>query len=83
LVSLFVEFVEEEEEHNSMHANEPYKCTGIVAFSEQQLECMYHNHNKLDLRRELRGIISGNHTTKFQVLFKIQWGLNTIKVKRV
>jgi hypothetical protein len=32
-----------------MHANEPHKCTGVVAVNEQQLECMYHNCNKLDL----------------------------------
>jgi hypothetical protein len=49
LVSLFVEFIEEEEEHDSMHANEPHKCTRVVAINEQQLEGMYHNRYKLDL----------------------------------
>jgi hypothetical protein len=49
LVSLFVEFIEEEEKHDSMHANEPYKCTRVVAVDEQQLEGMYHNCYKLDL----------------------------------
>jgi hypothetical protein len=38
LVSLFVEFSEEEEEQDRMHANEPHKCMGIVAVNKQQLE---------------------------------------------
>jgi hypothetical protein len=38
LVSLFVEFSEEEEEQDRMHANEPHKGTGIVAVNKQQLE---------------------------------------------
>lgn len=48
LIGLFVEFVEEEEEHDGMHANEPDKCTRIVTLDEQQLECMNHNGDELN-----------------------------------
>lgn len=50
-VGLFVEFIEQEEEHNGMHANPPHKGFRIIAIDEQQLEGMDHNQNELNLKR--------------------------------
>lgn len=49
----FIEFVEQEEEHNSVHANPPDERSWIVAVNEQQLECMNHNSYKLNLWTEI------------------------------
>lgn len=48
-VGFFVEFVEQEEEHDSVHANPPDKCTWVVAIDEQQLESMKHDQDELNL----------------------------------
>lgn len=47
-VCRFVEFIEQEEEHDCVHADKPHKCLGIVAVGEQQLECMDHDSYELD-----------------------------------
>lgn len=43
-----VEFIEQEEEHNSVHSNPPHKCSRVVAIDEEKLKCVHHNSNKLD-----------------------------------
>lgn len=48
-VGTLVEFVEQEEEHDGMHANPPHKRPWIVAVDEQQLECVYHDGDELNL----------------------------------
>ena len=69
LVGLFVEFIEQEEEHNSMHANPPNKSFGIITVNEEQLEGMYHNGNKLYLnyrkknkkKKDMKSLFPENH----------------------
>lgn len=48
-VGFFVEFVEQEEEHDSVHADPPNKCTWIVAVDEEKLESMEHDQDELNL----------------------------------
>lgn len=50
-ISLVVEFLEEEEEHHSVHANPPYEGTGVVAVDEQQLEGVDHYRHELHLHK--------------------------------
>lgn len=49
-VCLLVEFLEEEEEHDSVHADPPDKGTWVVAVDEEQLEGM--DHDRYELRLE-------------------------------
>lgn len=45
-----VEFVEQEEEHESMHSDPPDERPRIVALDEQQLERMHHDRDELHLK---------------------------------
>lgn len=44
----FVEFVKQEEKHDSVHANPPNECSWIVAIYEEKLESVNHDCNKLN-----------------------------------
>lgn len=46
-----VEFVEQEEEHESVHSDPPDERSRIVALDEQQLERMYHDRDELHLKK--------------------------------
>jgi len=50
---LLIEFFEQEEEHDGVHANPPDKCLRVVAVDEQKLERMDHD------RQELQHLQSG------------------------
>lgn len=48
-VRLVVELLEEEEEHDGVHADPPDESTRVVAVDEQQLESVNHDGHKLCL----------------------------------
>lgn len=50
LVGLFVEFLEQEEEHNCVHANPPNEGSRVVTIDKQKLESVKHDENKLNLK---------------------------------
>lgn len=50
VVGLFVKFFEQEEEHDSMHANPPYEGFWIVAIDEEKLKSVKHDKYKLNLK---------------------------------
>jgi hypothetical protein len=47
-IALLVKLIEEEEKHDGMHADPPYKSFGIIAVDEEELECVYHDCNELE-----------------------------------
>lgn len=49
LIGVLVEFIEQEEEHHSMHADPPNKRLWIIAIDEEQLESVHHDQHKLNL----------------------------------
>lgn len=49
-VGCLVELVEQEEEHNGVHADPPDKSFWIIAVNEEQLEGVNHDQNKLNLQ---------------------------------
>lgn len=53
-VGLVVEVFEKEEEHDGVHADPPDESARVVAFDEQQLECMHHNADELNLESSKR-----------------------------
>lgn len=57
LIRGLVELVEQEQEHDGMHANPPDERLRIVALDEQQLEGMHHDRHKLHLNTPQRRVI--------------------------
>jgi hypothetical protein len=49
-VGLIVEFFEQEEEHDGVHADPPYEGFRVVAFGEEELESVEHDSDELNLR---------------------------------
>jgi len=47
VIRLVVEFLEEEEEHDSVHADPPDEGSWVVAVDEKQLEGVHHDGNEL------------------------------------
>lgn len=47
-VRRFIELVEQEEEHDSMHTNPPNECSWIITIYEEKLEGVNHDCNKLN-----------------------------------
>lgn len=56
-VRLVVELLEEEEKHDSVHADPPDERTRVVAVNEQQLKRVNHDRHKLCLCRHKQLII--------------------------
>lgn len=50
LVRGLVKFVEQEQEHKGVHADPPDERSRIITFDEEQLECVYHDGDKLHLK---------------------------------
>lgn len=53
-VGLIVEFFEEEEEHDRVHPYPPDERPWIVAIDEEQLECVHHDSDELNLETNKR-----------------------------
>lgn len=49
LIRGLVEFVEQEQEHDGVHADPPDKRLRVVALDEQQLERVHHDRHELNL----------------------------------
>ena len=63
-VGRFVEFIEEEKEHNGMHSNPPHEGFWIVAIDEEKLGCVNHDGDELNLIGSLK--ISSFHLMSIQ-----------------
>lgn len=50
VIRLLVEFLEQEEEHNGVHADPPDEGFWIVAVDEEKLESVKHDEHKLNLK---------------------------------